>query len=265
VTAWPELPYEAWRDTKETLHLYMQVAGKIRATLSPVEPGWGQAPFYLSARGVTTSPIPLADGAFEIRFDFVDHSVSVLFTDGRADRLELVPRTVAAFHSELLGLLAAAGVEVEISAGPSDVEDAIPFAEDTVHATYEPEWANSFWQVLIAVRGVLAEHRAAFDGRVTPVQLWWGSLDLAYSRFGPAEHAAGFWPGDPGHPSPAFYAYTLPKPDEIEAAAVEPPAAGWSDGLGEFLLPYDAVRIAADPRAALLEFLESAYRAGLSG
>ena len=113
----------------------MQVAGKVRATLSPVEPGWGQAPFYLSARGATTSPIPLGDGAFEIRFDFVDHSVSVLFTDGRADRLELVPRTVAAFHSELLGLLAAAGVEVEISAGPSDVEDGIPFAEDTVHAT----------------------------------------------------------------------------------------------------------------------------------
>ncbi len=264
MTAWPELPYEAWQDTKETLRLYMQIAGKVRATLSPVEPGWGQAPFYLTARGATTSPIPDGDAAFEIRFDFVDHSVSLLFTDGRVVRLGLVPRTVAAFHSELLRLLAAEGVEVEISAGPSDVEDGIPFAEDVVHGSYEPEWANRFWRVLIAVRGVLAEHRAAFEGRVTPVQLWWGSLDLAYSRFDETEHAAGFWPGDEGHPSPAFYAYASPRPDGIEAAAVEPDAAAWSSELGEFVLPYDSVRTAADPRAALLGFLESAYRAGLA-
>ncbi len=131
-----------------------------------------------------------------------------------------------------------------------------------MHGSYEPEWANRFWRVLIAVRGVLAEHRAAFEGRVTPVQLWWGSLDLAYSRFDEAEHAAGFWPGDERHPAPAFYAYTSPRPDGIEAAAVEPDAAAWSSELGEFVLPYDTVRAAADPRAALLAFLESTYRAG---
>jgi len=255
---WPDLPFEAWRDTKETLRLYMQVAGKVRATLSPAEPGWGHAPFSLTARGATTSTIPHEQGAFEIRFDFVDHLVRILFDDGRVDGIPLVPRTVAAFHAELLGLLRREHVHVDISPGPSDVEHGIPFAEDTVHASYEPEWANRFFRVLLAVRNVLAEHRAAFDGRVTPVQLWWGSLDLAYSRFDPAEHAAGFWPGDDRHPSPAFYAYTAPKPAGIEAAPIEPGAAFWSEELSEFLLPYEAVRTDADPRGALLAFLDSA-------
>src|SRR5262249_48756869 len=160
------------------------------------------------------------------------------------------------FHAELLELLERERVRVTISAGPSDVEDGIPFAEDTVHASYEPEWANRFFRALLAVRNVLAEHRAAFDGRVTPVQLWWGSMDLAYSRFGGAEHAAGFWAGDDRYPHAAFYAYTSPKPAGIEAAA------GWSDDMGEFLLAYEAVRTATDSRAALLEFLDSTYRAG---
>ena len=265
MSPWPALPYEAWRDTKETLRLYLQVAGKVRATLSPVEPGWGHAPLYLTARGATTSPIPHGDGAFEIRFDFVDHYVSVLFDDGRVERIALVPRAVASFHAELLGLLEREGVGVEISPGPSDVEDGIPFAEDTVHASYEPEWTNRFWHVLLAARAILAEHRAAYDGKVTPVQLWWGSLDLAYSRFGAAEHAAGFWPGDERHPSPAFYAYTTPRPDGIEAAPVEPDEAAWSEEMGEFLLPYDAVRTAVDRRGALLAFLDSAYLAGTRG
>ena len=262
MAAWPELPYEAWAETKETLRLYLQVAGKVRATLSPVEPNWGHAPLYLTARGATTSPIPHGDGAFEIDFDLVDHFVLVRLTDGRVFSVSLEPRSVADFHAELLGLLASHGIEVSISPGPSDVEDGIPFAEDTVHASYDPQWANRWWHVLVAVRAVLAEHRAAYDGRVTPVQLWWGSMDLAYSRFDAAEHAAGFWPGDAGHPSAAFYAYTTPKPDGIETAAVEPAGAVWSEALGELLLPYDAVRAAPDPRAALFAFLESAYRAG---
>ncbi len=260
---WPELPYEGWADTKETLRLFLQVAGKVRATLSPPEPGWGHAPFFLTARGATTSPIPHGDGAFEIDFDFIDHFVIVRMTDGRVYSLALEPRTVADFHAELLGLLASHGVEVSISPGPSDVEDGIPFAEDTVHASYDPVWANRFWHVLVAVHAVFAEHRAAFEGRVTPVQLWWGSLDLAYSRFGAAEHAAGFWPGDPKNSAAAFYAYTSPKPDGIEAAPIEPDAAGWSNPLGEFLLPYEAIRSAPDPRSELHAFLESTYRAGM--
>jgi hypothetical protein len=262
VAAWPELPFEAWQDTKETLRLYLQIAGKVRAALSPVEPNWGHAPFYLTARGATTSPIALGDGAFEIDFDFVDHFVLVRLTDGRIFSLPLEPRTVADFHRDLFALLASHGIEAKIPAAPSDVENGIPFADDTVHSSYDPEWANRWWHVLVAVRGVLAEHRAVYDGRVTPVQLWWGSMDLAYSRFGDVEHAAGFWPGDASHPGAAFYAYASPAPGGIEAASVEPDAASWSAELGEFLLPYEAVRAAPDPRAALLAFLESAYRAG---
>ena len=140
--AWPELPYEAWADTKETLRLYLQIAGKVRATLSPLEPNWAHAPFYLTARGATTSPIPLGDRAFEIDFDFVDHFVLVRLTDGRVFSLALEPRTVADFHRELLEMLASHDIHVEISAGPSDVEDGIPFAEDTVHSSYSLEWAN---------------------------------------------------------------------------------------------------------------------------
>jgi hypothetical protein len=259
---WPELPYDAWHETKETLRLYLQVAGKVRAGLSPVEAGWGHAPFYLTARGATTSPIPLGDGAFEIDFDFVDHFVLVRLTDGRVFSVPLEPRTVADFHAELLDQLASHGIEVSITPGPSDVEDGIPFAEDTVHSSYDPEWANRWWHVLVAVRSVLAEHRAAYYGRVTPVQLWWGSMDLAYSRFGSGEHAAGFWPGDVSYPNAAFYAYTSPKPPGIETAPLEPDAAAWSDQLGELLLPYEAVRSAPEPRTALLAFLESAYRVG---
>ena len=262
MAVWPELPFEAWRDTKETLRLYLQIAGKVRATLSPVEPNWGHAPFYLTARGATTSPIPLGDRAFEIDFDFVDHFVLVRLTDGRVFSLALEPRTVADFHGDLLGLLASHDIEVGISAGPSDVADGIPFAEDNLHSSYDAEWANRWWHVLVAVRAVFAEHRAAYDGRVTPVQLWWGSMDLAYSRFDAAEHAAGFWPGDAKHPNAAFYAYTSPRPDGLESASIEPGPASWSSELGEFLLPYEAVRAAPDPRAVLLEFLESAYRAG---
>jgi hypothetical protein len=247
----------------------MQIVGKVRAALAPKEPDWGHAPFYVTARGLTTSPIPHRNGVFDIDVDFIDHAVSVRATDGRVDRIRLEPRTVADFHAELLGVLAAAGFTVEISAGPGDVRDGIPFAEDVVHGSYEPEWANRFWQVLVCVDRVLKEHRSGFRGKTSPVQLWWGSFDIAYSRFSgrladSEQTAAGFWPGDERFPHAAFYAYayTSPKPDGIEAQAVEPSAASWSAELGEFLLSYDAVQASADPRLALLSFLESTYRAG---
>jgi hypothetical protein len=260
---WPELPYEAWRDTRDTLHMYVQIVGKVRHTLSPKEPDWGHAPLYVTARGLNTSPIPHPNGVFDIDVDLVDHVVSVRTTEGRVDRIRLEPRTVAEFYAQLMGILDAAGLSVEISATPSDVTDGIPFAEDAVHASYEPEWANRFWHALVCVDRVLKEHRARFRGKVSPVQLWWGSFDLAYSRFSGAEQgAAGFWPGDKRFPQAAFYAYTTPKPDGIEAAAVAPEGAFWSAELGEFLLPYDPVRVSADPRHALLEFLESTFRAG---
>ena len=265
--AWPELPYDAWRETKDTLHLYLQIVGKVRAALAPTEPDWGHAPFYLTARGLTTSPIPHRNGVFDIDVDLIDHIVSVRATDGRVERIRLEPRTVAAFHAALFELLDQAGFPVEISAGPGDIRDGIPFAEDVIHGRYEPEWANRFWQVLVRVDAVLKEHRARFRGKTSPVQLWWGSLDLAYSRFSgrlaeSEQTAVGFWPGDERFPRAAFYAYTAPKPEGLEAQAVEPSAASWSAELGEFVLAYDTVRASADPRRTLLAFLESTYRAG---
>ena len=264
---WPELPYEAWHETRDTLHMYIQIAGKVRAALTPVEEDWGHAPLYVTARGVNTSPIPHPNGVCDIDVDFIDHVLSLRTTEGRVDRLRLEPRTVAEFYAELMRMLGAAGVAVEIKAIPSDVPDGIPFAEDAMHKSYEPDWANRFWQTLVCIDRVLKEHRSRFRGKTSPVQLWWGSFDLAYSRFSgrlaDAEHTAvGFWPGDKRFPNAAFYAYTSPKPDRIEAATVEPDAAFWSSDMGEFLLPYDGVRTSANPRATLLAFLESSYRAG---
>jgi hypothetical protein len=220
----------------------------------------------VTARGVNTSPIPHPNGVFDIDVDFIDHVLSARTTNGRVDRIRLEPRT-AAFYAELMGTLDAGGLAVEIKAIPSDIPAGIPFAEDAVHKSYEPEWANRFWQTLVCIDRVLKEHRSRFRGKTSPVQLWWGSLDLAYNRFSgrlaDAQHtAAGFWPGDQRYPHAAFYAYTSPKPDGIETATIEPDAALWSTDMGEFLLPYDAVRSSADPRAALLTFLESSYRAG---
>ena len=261
--AWPELPYAAWRETRDTLHMCLQIVGKVRHTLSPKEPDWGHAPLYLTARGLNTSPIPHPNGVFDIDVDLIDHVVSVRTTTDRVDRIALASRPVADFYAELMGALDAAGLPVEIDAKPSDVPDGIPFAEDVVHATYDPEWANRFWNVLVVVDRVLKEDRAGFAGKVSPVQLWWGSFDLAYSRFlGAEQAAAGFWPGDEKLPHAAFYGYTSPKPNGIEDVSIEPAGGFWSTELGEFVLPYDAVRASADPRAALLEFLESTHRAG---
>jgi len=253
---WPELPYDAWRDTRDTLHLYLQIIGKVRHTLSPVEPDWGQAPLYLTARGVTTSPIPHpAGGVFDIDVDFVDHVVAVRSVRGTIERIRLQPRTVAGFYGELMAALARLDVPVQIATDPSDVEDGIPFPDDTVHASYDAAWANLFWRTLSCVQPVLREHRARFPLKVTPVQLWWGSLDLAYARYAdPATSwAAGFWPGDPKTPEASFYAYSLPKPAGIEQQP------GWSEARNEFLLPYETVRGTRDPGRALLDFLDRTF------
>jgi hypothetical protein len=267
--AWPELPYDGWRETRDTLHMYVQIVGKVRTTLAPKEPDWGHAPLYVTARGVNTSPIPHPNGVFDIDVDLVEHAVAVRAANGRVETIRLLPRTVAAFYGELMAILERMGLAVEISAAPSEFPGGIPFAEDTVHRSYEPESANRFWHVLVSVDRVLKGHRARFVGKTPPVQLWWGSFDLAYSRYSgrPAdsEHwAAGFWPGDQRYPRAAFYAYASPKPAGLETATVEPEAGGWSGELGEFLLPYDAARASADPGAALLAFLDSTYRAGAS-
>jgi hypothetical protein len=279
--SWPELPYEAWRATRDTLHMYLQIVGKVRLALAPMEPQWGQVPLYVTARGLNTSPIPHPAGVFDIDVDFVDHVVAVRTVRGSVKRIQLEPRSVAAFYDEFMAALADAGVPVTITELPSEVPNPIPFPDDVEHASYEPELANRFWRALVSADAVLKEHRAQFPGKTSPVQFYWGSFDLAYYRFsgrpvtpppdadvitrygGDAEQAgAGFWPGDARLTEPAFFAYTYPRPDGIEQAEIEPAAARWSVELGEFLLPYEAVRTAADPRRALLDFLETTYQAG---
>jgi hypothetical protein len=283
---WPELPYEAWRPTRDTLHMYLQVIGKVRLALAPMEPQWTQVPLYVTARGLNTSPIPHAAGVFDIDVDLVDHVVAVRTAHGGVELIRLQPRSVADFYRELMGALERAGVPVEITPEPQEVPEPIPFTEDTVHASYEPGWANRFWRALVAVDAVLKEHRARFLGKTSPVHLFWGSLDLSYIRFSgrdaePPPDAdlitrysadaeqicAGFWPGDVRHPEPGFFAYAFPHPKGVEKAEIAPAEAGWSPELGEFLLPYEAVRTAPDPRRALLDFLETTYRApaGLAG
>jgi hypothetical protein len=261
--------------------MYLQVIGKVRLALAPMEPQWAQVPLYVTARGLNTSPIPHSSGVFDVDVDFVDHLVSIRMASGDVRQVGLEPRAVADFYDELMHALADAGVGVTITLMPQEVPDPIPFPEDRTHARYEPEWANRFWRVLVALNTVFNEHRACFRGKASPVSLFWGALDLSYMRFsgrpsepspdagviarysGDAEHfCAGFWPGDARLGEPAFFAYASPAPPRMQEAQIGPAAAGWRPELGEFVLPYDAVRSAPDPRRALLEFLETTYEAG---
>jgi hypothetical protein len=278
---WPPLPYEEWRETLDTLHMVLQIVGKVRLALEPMEPQWAQVPLYVSARGLNTSPIPHPAGPFDIDVDFIDHAVTVRTTRGRQERVELRPQPVAKFYAALMDALTAAGVPTKISELPSEVPNPIAFPSDTEHKSYDPEAVTRFWHALSSIDIVLKEHRARFRGKVSPVQFFWGSFDLAYTRYSgrlldPPQDAdvitryshdaeqicAGFWPGNATTPEPAFFAYTFPSPARIEDSLVSPDAGGWSTELGEFLLPYEAVRTADDPRATLLEFLETTYRAG---
>jgi hypothetical protein len=275
LTFWPELPYDAWRDTRDTLHMNLQVVGKIRLALAPFEPEWSNVPLYVTARGLTTSPLRHGSGEiFDLDVDLHDHHVRVRTGTGRVEEIELRARPVAEFYEELMRALERADVPVEISPKPSEVPDPIPFPEDTTHAAYDAGWAHRFWRALASIDAVMKEHRAPFRGRATPVQFFWGTFDLALTRYNgrPAEPhgddeimrrstdaeqiCVGWWPGDQRVPAPAFFAYAYPKPDGIEH---EP---GWDDAMGLILLPYDDVRTAADPRRALLAFLERTYEAG---
>ena len=190
---WPELPYETWRETRDTLHMYLQIVGKVRLTLAPMEPQWGQVPLYVTARGLNTSPIPHANGVFDIDVDFTEHSVSVRTVAGALERVTLEPRSVADFYALLMTALDRAGVPTTITERPSEVPDPIPFSEDTVHASYDREAVTRFWRALTSIDAVMKEHRARFLGRVSPVQFFWGTFDLAYTRFSgrPAEPPPG--------------------------------------------------------------------------
>ncbi len=283
--AWPDLPYTAWKDTCETLHLWTQVAGKIRLKLAPwLNHSW-HVPLYVTARGLATSPIYNGRRAFEIVFDFQRHRLDIETGEGLRRGFALEPRTVAAFYGMLLTELAKAGVDVRIDEHPSEIPGAIPFSRDDVHASYDPEFAQRFWRALLQADRVFKQFRTGFTGKCSPVHFFWGSFDLAVTRFSGRRapphpggvpglpdrvvreaysrevSSAGFWPGGAGIDYAAFYSYAYPVPEGFRAAKVQPGAAFFNDALGEFILPYDAVRTAADPDAALLAFLNSTYEA----
>jgi hypothetical protein len=281
---WPALPYAAWRDTRDTLHLWTQVVGKIRLTLTPwLNHSW-HVTLYVTARGLTTSPIPYRGASFAIDFDFIDHLLWVRTGDGRARSLALAPMTVADFYAALMGMLAELGIAVTIRTMPAEIPGAVPFDEDRTHAAYDADYANRFWRVLLATNDVMSHFRSGFLGKVSPVHFFWGSFDLAVTRFSGRKapkhpggvpnlsdavaqeayshevSSAGFWPGGGGPIDyAAFYSYAYPAPAGFAAAKVAPAQAFFSQQLGEFLLPYDAVRGAADPDAALMAFLQSTY------
>ncbi|MEU9047699.1 MULTISPECIES: DUF5996 family protein [unclassified Kitasatospora] len=283
----PPLPLTEWRDTKETLHRFAQVVGKIRLAASVRRNHWWNVPFHLTGRGITTRPMGQVDGnpVFTIDFDFVDHRLVVAMADGRSASFPLLDQSVASFYRQTLETLAELGVRVQVRVPrPYRLPDADrPFAEDFEHATYDPAWANRHWQVLGQVALVLEEFAARFSGKVSPVHLFWHSFDLAHTRFSggaldqpshvdPVTREAysrelisfGFWFGDDNLGEPAFYSYTTPEPPHLAEDALTPASARWTELNNSHLavLRYDAARAEADPRAAVLAFYESAYRAG---
>jgi hypothetical protein len=279
--AWPELPLEAWQDTYDTLHMWTQIVGKIRKTLTPLVNHWWNVTFYVTARGLTTSPIPYQDRIFEMEFDFISHKLDIRTCDGSTKRLELAPRTVADFYSDVMGTLRSLGLDVEIHATPDEVADRIPFAEDRTHKSYDPEYAHKFWRILVSVDSVFKEFRSRFIGKCSPVHFFWGSFDLAVTRFSgrraperPGADAmmregyshelssAGFWPGGGEIKGPAFYSYMAPEPAGLKTQPVLPQKAFYHSGMSEFFLMYDDVRRAESPRQMLLEFMQSTYEAG---
>lgn len=274
---WPSLPYEEWRATRDTLHMYTQVVGKLRLALSPFEPGWANVALYVTARGLTTSPIPFGTRTFDAEFDFAEHVLVMRTSDGLTERQPL-GGAVADFYRNVMQALHRMSIDVEISAVPSEVADPIPFPEDRVHVTYEPAHAARFHQVLSIVDVVMKQHRAHFRGRSTPVHFFWGTFDVALTRYSerrvtPPEGAgiierfggdteeicAGWWPGDERVSYPAFYAYAYPVPEDIEGVSTQLLEGAWDATAGEFLLPYESVRTRPDPERGVMAFLESSY------
>jgi hypothetical protein len=285
--AWPALPLAEWQETYQTLHLWTQVVGKVRMVQTPwINHSWGTT-LYVTPRGLTTGTVPHGGRAFQVDLDFVDHALTVVPSHGAARGFALEPMAVAEFYRRLMDLLREMGYPVEIVAVPNEVEEAIPFAGDTRHASYDADAVGRFGRVLLASHRVLLRFRSRFVGKATPVHFFWGAFDLAASRFsgrpapphpGGLPHfpdaiareayshevqSAGFWPGTPGGPvaEPAYYAYVYPAADGYERAAVRPEEARWSAELGEWVLPYEAVRTAGDPESTLLDFLQSTYEA----
>ena len=287
LTRWPELPYAAWKDTCTTLHLWMQVVGKMRLALTPwLNHSW-HVTLHVTARGLSTPLISTDKCDFQVEFDFIDHMLWMRASDGHFRQLMLKPMAVAEFYAEILHALSELGVEVRINEMPNELPDPIPFDKDRVHTAYDRDFANRFWRVLLRSHDVFSYFRTSFLGKVSPVHFFWGSFDLAVTRFsgrrapphpGGVPHlpdavvreayshevsSAGFWPGGGAIEEAAFYSYAYPQSAGFSSVPVRPAQAFFSKELGEFILPYDAVRTAPDPKQALMEFLQSTYLAAV--
>lgn len=284
--AWPELHLADWRDTRDTLHMWTQLVGKLRLALSARINHWWEVPLYVSARGLTTSPIPYPGGIFEVQFDFIRHEVAIQTSRGDTRALGMYPRTVADFYKEFMSMLRLLGIEAKIWPMPVEVLKPIRFDEDTVHASYDAESANRFWRILVTTDTILKEFRARFIGKDSPVHFFWGSFDMAVTRFSgrravlPPDSdpitreayshevsSAGIWPGGIDFrgieiPDSAYYCYFAPQPPAFRDGAVRPPQAFYHEELGEFLLMYEDVRTSDSPKQTLMDFLQSTYEAG---
>ncbi len=282
---WPALPYADWQETAETLHMWTQIVGKVRMEQTPwLNHSW-HVTLYVTPRGLTTGPVPHGDRIFSIDFDFIDHALVIESCDGDTERLPLASRDTAEFYRQVMDTLERLRLPVRIRTLPNEVADPIPFDEDRVHKTYDPEAANRFWRVLYQVDRVFRDFRARFPGKSSPSHFFWGSFDLAVTRFSGREapdhpgglpnmplwvaqeayshevSSAGFWPGGAAFPEPIFYSYAYPTPAGFSDYPVKPAGAYWLQDLGEFVLPLDAVRGADDPDRALMDFLQSTFDA----
>ncbi len=276
----PALPFDSWKDTQSTLHMWAQIVGKVRLKLCPLVNHWWNVPFYVTARGMTTSAMPYQQRAIEVHFDFIDHRLSIESSDGRVVTMALGPQSVAEFYKRFMAALGELGVNVHIWTVPSELPNPIPFEQDYAHASYDAEAAHKFWRIVVWVDEIFKEFRGRFQGKASPVHFFWGSFDLAVTRFSGRTaperpgadsitreayshevSSAGFWPGGGDIKGPAFYSYAAPEPVGFAEQRVRSSAAFYHPQMKEFLLMYDDVRAAASPKAALMEFLQSTYDA----
>jgi len=284
MNGWPTLRFSEWQDTYATLHMWTQVVGKIRLRQTPLVNHWWNVPLYISPRGLTTTSMPYKDRIFEIGFDFIDHKLRIECSDGAAKILDLRPQSVADFYAEVMSSLHELGIDVKIWTMPVEIPNPIRFEDDSIHASYDAEYANRFWRALVKMDEVLKEFRARFIGKVSPVHFFWGSFDLAVTRFSgrraPEREGAdymtreayshevishGFWPGNKDMEA-AFYSYTTPEPvglaDTISRGKIVPGQTFYSTEMKEFFLPYDAVRSSDSPETTLMDFCQTTYEAG---
>jgi hypothetical protein len=275
---WPALPLAKWAETRDTLHMWTQIVGKLKVELAPFQNQLWHTALALTDRGLTTGPLPAGDLVFQADFDFREHVLTFATGDGGNTGIPLTPRSVAAFYEEVLGTLRDLHIDVAINPMPQEVPDPIPFPEDTVHASYDPEAVARWWRIMASSARVLQQHRSLFTGKASPVHFFWGGFDLAATRHNGEPHAVhpgkgyiyrvaeneanwagGFWTGSGAIDYPAYYAYMVPNPVGFESARIEPAGAVWNAEMGEYILPYDVVRAADDPDAALMAFLRSTY------